>query len=105
MRAARSAESRASAVRRAAAEEDPVPAPASAATVPVADVVVVEEDIRGEDVDPLADLFTALEALAFAFAELLLVVAYPLVDACSKAKVRSEPLFVRWRSFSQTCLS
>lgn len=85
MRAARSAESRASAVRRAA--------PASAPVVPVVDVV---EDIRGEDVDPGAALFTALEALTFAFVELLLVVAYPLVDACAKAKLRSEPLFVRW---------
>lgn len=94
MRAARSAESRASAVRRAAAE-DAVPAAASAATVPVADVVVEEEDIRGEDVDPGADLFTAFEALALAFVELL-PVAYPLVDVCSKAKLRSEPLFVRW---------
>lgn len=95
MRAARSAESRASAVRRAAVE-DAAPAPASAATVPVADVVVEEEDIRGEDVDPGAGLFTALEALAFVFAVFLLVVAYPLVDACVKAKLRSEPLFVRW---------
>ncbi|KKP03891.1 hypothetical protein THAR02_03979, partial [Trichoderma harzianum] len=103
MRAARSAESRASAVRRAAAAEDAVPAPASATTVPVADVV--GEDTRGEDLDPGADLFTALEALAFAFAELLLVVAYPLVGACVEAKLRSEPLFVRWQSFSRTCLS
>lgn len=84
MRAARSAESRASAVRRAA--------PASAPVVPV----VVVDDIRGEDVEPGAALFTALEALTFAFVELLLVVAYPLVDACAKAKLRSEPLFVRW---------
>ncbi|PNP51794.1 hypothetical protein THARTR1_07563 [Trichoderma harzianum] len=100
MRAARSAESRASAVRRAAAE-DAVPAPAPA-SVPV----VVVEDIRGEDADPGAVLFTALEALAFefAFAELLLV-AYPLVDARAKAKLPSEPLFVRRQSFSHTCLS
>lgn len=98
MRAARSAESRASAVRRAA------PVPASAATVPVADVAV--DDIRGEDADPGAALFTAFEALALVlvFVELL-PVAYPLVDACAKAKLCSEPLFVRWQSFSQTCLS
>lgn len=105
MRAARSAESRASAVRRAAAEDpapDPAPAPTSAPVVPV----VVVEDIRGEDADPGADLFTTLEALALAlaFAKLLLV-AYPLVDAGSKAKLPSEPLFVRRQSFSQTCLS
>lgn len=97
MRAARSADSRASAVRSAAAAEGDDPCAVAAAAA----AVVVEEvpDILVDDVDPGGGLFIALAALC----EILLlavVVAYPRpVDAqqfCAAiAKHRSVPLALR----------
>jgi hypothetical protein len=102
MRAARSADSRASAVRNAAAGDDPS---AAAATAAVAVVVEDVPDMRVDDADPGGGLFIALAALC----EILLlvgvgVVAYPrLVDApqffcAANAKHRSVPLALRPQS-------
>lgn len=95
MRAARSADSRASAVR-SAADDDP-----SAAAVVVEDVPDIRVDEADADADPGGGLFTALAALCdilllvfAAVVVVVVVVAYPRPIAAI-AKQRSVPLALR----------
>ncbi|KAM0515565.1 hypothetical protein ACHAPE_006092 [Trichoderma viride] len=99
IRAARSADSRASAVRNAAVDDGPS-ADAAAAVVVLEDV----PDMRVDDADPGGGLFTALAALCDILplvVVVVVVVAYPRpIDAqhffgTATAKHRSAPLALR----------